>query len=121
MVAEERRKFPRLRDETLPLEVKLDDFDSITHTLNISSSGVYCKIDKELPLMSKVKCILMVPDATKDKGPVKSLEVTGIVVRQHPVIVDGTIKHYDAAIFFDDLSAKDKEIISNYISRKKGQ
>lgn len=118
MAGEERRRFPRLDDNSL--SVKLDGFDSITHTLNISPSGVYCKVDKELPLMSRVKLMLMVPDATKDKSSVKNLEVSGIVVREHPVIVDGVIKHYDIAIFFEDLSVKDKEIISAYILKKKG-
>jgi hypothetical protein len=46
--------------------------------------------------------------------------VTGIVVREHPVIIDGAIKHYDMAIFFDNLSDSDRETISAYISRKKG-
>ncbi|MDP3791914.1 MAG: PilZ domain-containing protein [Candidatus Omnitrophota bacterium] len=119
MVSEERRRFPRLEDDTLSL--KLDGFDSITHTLNISTSGVYCKVDKELPLMSRVKLMLMVPDFSKDKPGAKNIEVSGIVVRQHSVIVDGIIKHYDIAVFFDDLSAKDKEIIATYISNKKGR
>lgn len=119
MVTEERRRFQRLEDSTLSL--KLDGFDSITHTLNISPSGVYCKVDKELPLMSRVKLMLMIPDSVKDKNSVKNLEVSGIVVREHPVIIDGIIKHYDIAIFFEDLSAKDKEIISSYISKKRGQ
>ena len=115
MAAEERRSFPRLEDDTLSL--KLDGFDSITHTLNISPSGVYCKVDKELPLMSRVKLMLMVPDRTG----VKNLEVGGIVVREHPVMVDGIVKHYDIAVFFEDLLPKDKEIIASYISAKKGQ
>ena len=119
MAAEERRKFQRLEDNTLSL--KLDGFDSITHTLNISPSGVYCKVDKELPLMSRVRLKLMIQDPSKDRGGVKDLDVSGIVVRQHPVIIDGTIKHYDIAIFFEDLSDKDKEIINGYISKKRGQ
>ena len=118
MVAEERRSFSRLDDSSL--SVKLDGFDSITHTLNISPSGVYCKVDKELPLMARVKLMLMVPDSTKDKSSVKNLEVSGIIVREHPVIVDGIIKHYDIAIFFEDLSARDKDIISTYIANKRG-
>lgn len=119
MVAQERRSFPRLDDDSLSL--KLDGFDSITHTLNISPSGVYCKVDKELPLMSRVRLMLMVPDPSRGKAGVKNLEVSGIVVRQHPVIIDGIIKHYDIAIFFDGLSDKDKNIISAYISKKRGQ
>jgi hypothetical protein len=118
MVAQERRRFQRIEDSGLSL--KLEGFDSITHTLNISPSGVYCKVDKPLPLMSRVRLKLMVPDASKDKGAVKDMDLSGIVVREHPVMVDGVVKHYDIAVFFDDLSPKDKEIIENYISNKKG-
>jgi hypothetical protein len=117
MVAQERRKYPRVNDEGLSLKLKLDDFDSITHTMNISSSGVYCKLDKELPLMSRVKLMLMMPDAARE-GSLKDIEVDGIVVRQHPVIIDGSIKHYDVAIFFEDLSEKNREAIAGYIKRK---
>lgn len=118
MVNEERRRFPRIEDGELSLKLKLGEFDAITHTLNISASGVYCKVDKEIPLMSRVKLVLMVPSHSKEGEAVKSLEVDGIVVREHPVIVDGRIKHYDVAIFFEDLSPKNRETIANYISRK---
>ena len=122
MVAAERRSFPRLRDEGLSLKLKADDFDAVTHTLDISASGIYCKIDKEIPLMSRVKVKLMVPDTIKQDKAVKELDVDGVVVREHPVIIDGVIKHYDAAIFFDSLSSKNRELIQNYISsRKKGE
>lgn len=120
MVSMERRKFPRVKDDGLPLKLRLDDFDSITHTMNISSSGVYCKLDKELPLMSRVKLMLMIPDPAKENA-MKDLEVNGVVVRQHPVTIDGVIKHYDVAIFFEDLSEKDKENIGNYVKRKSGE
>ena len=120
MVSRERRKFPRVKDDELSLKLRLDDFDSITHTMNISSSGVYCKLDKELPLMSRVKLILMIPGAKKE-GSLKDLEVSGIVVRQHPVTIDGAVKHYDVAIFFEDLSDKNREIIDGYIAKKGGK
>lgn len=119
MATEERRSFPRIQDEGLSLKLKLGDFDTITHTLNLSASGVYCKVDKEMPLMSRVKLMLMIPDPSKDENPIRSLEVNGVVVREHPVIIDGKTKHYDVAIFFEDLSSKDREVLSNYIVRKK--
>ena len=34
-------------------------------------------------------------------------------------MIDGRIKHYDMAIFFSDLSEKNREIISNYIAKQK--
>ena len=117
-MSEERRKFPRIKDDIVSLKLNLGDFDTIAHTLDISASGLYCKIDKEIPLMSRVKLILMIPDSSKERESAKHLEVDGVVVREHPVIIDGETKHYDVAIFFDDLSEKDREAISNYISRK---
>ncbi len=116
MVDQERRTFPRITDEGLSLKLNTGDFDTITHTLNLSASGIYCKVDKEIPLMSRVNLMLMLPGATKDDKI--ALEVSGVVVREHPVIIDGATKHYDVAIFFEDLSPKNREIILSYISNR---
>ncbi len=118
MTNTERRRTPRIEDEGLSIKLHAGDFDSVTHTLNLSISGIYCKVDKEIPLMSKVRLILMIPDPSKPEKPVTNLEVDGVVVREHPVIIDDEIKHYDVAIFFDNLSPEDTETISGYISRK---
>jgi len=115
----ERRGYPRIQDDNVSLYVKVGPSDTMSHTLNISASGVYCKIDKELPIMSRVKVVLMIPlMAGNEKEELKRLEVDGVVVRQHPVIIDGKIKHYDVAIFFDDCSEKARELISHYIARR---
>jgi len=115
----ERRKYPRIVDDRISLKVKSDTFDStISQSLNISASGVYCKVDKELPLMSRVKIILMLPLETRHAEKVIKIDTDGVVVREHPVIENGKILHYDIAIFFDNLSAKDREIIKEYIENK---
>ena len=119
MVSAERRSFPRVRDEGLALRLNSEGFDTVTHTLDISASGIYCKIDKEIPLMSRVRIKLMVPDASTSDKATGELDVDGVIVREHPVIIDGVIKHYDAAIFFDNLSPKNREVIQNYISSKR--
>ena len=119
MAPTERRKAPRIADDGLSLEVKGGGFDIMTHTLNISASGIYCKVEKEIPLMSRVRIKLMVPDSAKSDKGTRELDVDGVIVREHPVIIDGVIKHYDAAIFFDNLSEKNREIIQDYISSKK--
>jgi hypothetical protein len=118
MVARERRAFPRIADSGLSLKVQTGDFDTITHTLNLSASGVYCKLDREIPLMSMVKLKLMVPDASKPESQARIIETGGVVVRTHPVIIDGVTRHFDAAIFFQDLPEKDREIIKKYVARK---
>lgn len=119
MVATERRLFPRVKDEGLALKLKVGDFDAITHTQDISASGIYCKIEKEIPLMSRVRIKLMLPENIRVDKSAKELDVDGVIVREHPVIINGVIKHYDAAIFFDNLSPKNREVIQNYIISKK--
>ena len=118
MVEQERRSFPRISDEGLSLKLDTGDFNIVTHTLNVSASGIYCKVDKEIPLMSRVKLMLMLPDVSKEDTGAKGLEVDGVVVREHPVIIDGVTKHYDVAIFFEDLSPRNRESILNYISKR---
>ena len=105
----------------ISLKVKSGDIDIITQSLDISASGVYCKVEKEIPLMSRIKILLILP---KSKGGpsgaarTSKIETDGVVVREHPVIVNGRINHYDVAIFFDNISTKDRESILNYIDQK---
>ena len=121
MPNEEKRKYARVKDGGISLKVKSSDIDIITKSLDISASGVYCKVDKEIPLMSRIKIILIVP---KPKAPSSNpeqtakIETDGVVVREHPVIVQGKIVHYDVAIFFGDISARDRKILLEYTTKR---
>ena len=119
MPTQERRRSQRVLDEELSLKILIGEFDASTHTINISTSGLYCKVAKELPLMSRVKLMLMIPDISKPGKEAHSIEAEGVVVRAHPVIIDGVVKHYDVAIFFDNLEPEAKMLIAGYIARKK--
>ncbi|MFH1594158.1 MAG: PilZ domain-containing protein [Candidatus Omnitrophota bacterium] len=118
----EKREYPRLQDGGISLKVKSGGVDIITKSLDISASGVYCKVEKEVAIMSRIRVILIVPKVKKDgeesSGTVK-IETDGVVVREHPVIEDGKIVHYDVAIFFDNICAKDRENLLAYIDQKK--
>lgn len=119
MASKDRRVAKRIEDEDLLLKIIIEGYDTSTNTLNISSSGLYCKVDRQIPLMSRVKLMLMIPDPLKTKSEMTGVDVEGVVVRTHPVIIDGKIKHYDVAIFFDTaLEPKAKGLISGYIAGK---
>lgn len=118
MKHDERRSYPRLRDEALGVRLSFDESCLVTHTVNISASGIYCKVGKEIPLMSRLKLLLMLPGDTDAQSEKSGMEINGVVVREHPVIIDGEVKHYDVAIFFEDLSPKTREIILSYIKRR---
>lgn len=119
MARNERRKTPRIDDEELSLELHAGGFDTMAHTLNISASGLYCKVDRDMPIMSRISLMLMIPDSSAGALELRKVEVEGVVVRAHPVIIDGEVRHYDVAIFFDNLSPKARELIAGYIARKK--
>lgn len=102
-------------DIAVPLKIQDKETSIVTKTMNITSSGAYCKTDKPLPLLSKVVLTLLIPQYNK-KGKVdKKVECRGTVVRTHPVIVDGQAQSYDVAIYFDELSDSDRRFISQYI------
>ena len=116
----ERRRYPRLKDDRVSLKVKAGDVDTITKSLDISASGGYCKVEKELPLLSRIKVLLILAkpkNETSPQGTVK-VETDGVVVREHPVIMNGKVVHYDVAIFFDNISAKDRQALLDYINSK---
>jgi len=117
----EKRKYQRIRDANISLKVKSGAIDIITQSLDISASGVYCKVEKEIPLMSRIKILLILPKTkggSSETTQAAKIATDGVVVREHPVIIEGRIAHYDLAIFFDNISAKDREAILDYIGRQ---
>ena len=115
----EKRKYPRIKDEGVSLKVKSGDINIITKTLDLSASGVYCKVEKEIPLLSRIRITLVIPGGAKNSSSRRknlTIATEGVVVREHPVIVDGKFMHYDVAIFFDQISQRDKQHILDYTS-----
>lgn len=102
-------------DLAVPLKIKDKDSSIVTKTMNITSTGAYCKTEKPLPLLSKVILTLLIPQHSRKKGTDKKIECEGTVVRTHPVIIDGKPQSYDVAIYFDGLSENDRLLISKYI------
>jgi len=124
MSKDEKRRHPRVKDEGISLKVRSGDVDIITKSLDISASGIYCKVEKEIPVMSRIKVMLILPLPPKGRRDAREsakIETEGVVVRGHPVIVDGKIEHYDIAVFFDNISAKQKERLLEYVGKKTGK
>ena len=62
----ERRSHPRTATN-LALKICKKGLDLITETRNISCSGVYCRVNRPLPLMSKIGLTLLIPIHEKNK------------------------------------------------------
>jgi len=113
----ERRKFPRVKDKGIDIQLKGDGFGVITKSLDVSASGVYCKTTDAIPLMTRLDIVLALPGGESGPSPIL-LHIEGVVVRQHPVIRDGKIAHYDVAIFFNFFRPDDREKLAAYINNK---
>ena len=111
----ERRKNIRAR-KNIPLKLADTAFDIITETVDISSSGVYCRVTRNLVPMSKIEVVLLIPG--KDtSSPTRKIRCKGVVVRTEPAIIKYADKaHYNIAIFFTDISKKDQKIAEDYVA-----
>ena len=111
----ERRKHPRLRS-IIPLKISKRGLDVITETGNLSCSGVYCRVNKPIPVMSKIGITLLLPIQSNNRVLTKKIKCSGVVVRSEPLIVEEADTAWqNIAIFFTDLSKKDKDKIAQYI------
>ena len=113
---EERRKHLRAKG-SLPLKIADKAFDIITETVDVSSSGIYCRVTRLLPLMSKIEVVLMVPQKNSSRPKqAKKIRCKGVVVRTEPGILKNTDKaHHNTAIFFTDISEKDRKALESYV------
>ena len=112
----ERRKHPR-RETVLSLKISNRGLDVITETRNISCSGVYCRVDKPLPIMAKIGITLLLPiQNRRNRVNTEKIRCNGVVVRSEPAIVkEADTAYQNVAIFFTDLSKKYKDKITQYV------
>ena len=107
----EKRKHPRL-DNNVPLKICHENGDVVTETGNISRSGVYCKVTKYIEPMMKLKIYLLLPFKKSGKNITKKVTCQGVVVRTESISEQDC---FNVAIFFNDISQRDSEMISEYV------
>jgi len=111
---EERRKHIRAK-RRIPVKIADKNFDIITDTADISTSGTYCRVTRLLPLMSKIEIVLLIPVAGNESKTQK-IKCKGVVVRAEPILLKDTDKaHYNVAIFFTEVHKKDQKLLEAYV------
>ena len=113
----ERRKHPRLKDKNISIKLSGEGVSAITQSLDVSASGVYCKVAKKVPIMTRVSITLSLPAVKGGSGNI-TMELDGVVVREHSVKKDGKIQHYDIAIFFNTLMPRERVKLVEYINSR---
>jgi len=110
----EKRQCPRV-EKILPIKLSVSDFDVLTETTNISISGVYFPVGKPLELMTKLNVVLLIPITRNRTKTIKKISCTGVIVRCE--VVGESKKHpYRAAMYFSDLSDRDRKILRVFVN-----
>jgi hypothetical protein len=84
-----------------------------TETVNLSEAGVYCTLERFLAPMTKLQLEYELPRPGSSK-PAR-ITCTGVVVRSEPVITAPDKARYHVAIYFTDLSERDRTSISRFV------
>jgi hypothetical protein len=107
----ERRRHPRL-EHNIPVKISSEDADIVTETLNLSCSGAFCRLNKRMEPMTKLKIHLLLPLRRNNKIETKKITCQGVVVRAQSV---PDKDYFETAIFFSDITPKDSQIIGEFV------
>jgi c-di-GMP-binding flagellar brake protein YcgR len=110
----EKRRYPRV-SKKLSIKLFSSEFDIVTETKNISGNGVYCAIDKPLPVMTKLNILLLIPFKKNRNKIIKKISCNGVVVRGGYIKDNGRHSYY-VGIYFNDIKEKDRRVLLSYIN-----
>ncbi len=108
----DRRRAIRLY-ESLPFQIGHKGYEIQAVSINISSTGIYCLMDKDISMMTKLDLCLFLPSAQKRKA--RKIRVEGVVVRKQK---DQVTEKFYVAIYFSKLKPADQKFLNEYIQRR---
>ncbi|MBU1044106.1 MAG: PilZ domain-containing protein [Candidatus Omnitrophica bacterium] len=109
------RRVEQRFDAQLPLEIGGADFKIATATKNISPSGIYCQVDRFVPVMTKLGLNITIPLLENNKKIEKKFNCQAVVVRIQPESEIDTSNGYQLGLFFVDIKDEDKQVINHYL------
>ncbi len=104
-------------DAQLPLNIGSDGIKFETTTKNISCSGVYCKVDRFLPVMTKLQVTMKLPIIENNKKIEKSFTTNAVIVRVDPEFEQPGCGTYHIGLFFMSIKEENRDLIARYIQQ----
>lgn len=105
----ERRISARLVD-AFSFNIGFNGYDITASVINISNSGLLCRTNREVPVMSKIDMALVLPSRTRAAHS-ETVKIKGVVVRN-----DHDERGYRMAIFFIDISSTHRKKLDAYLN-----
>ncbi len=112
MTKVERRTAARV-PARLAMELTLGGGRTRAETLNVSANGVYFASTTFIPLLTKLRITLELPE----EGAPSKVTCDGVVVRTEPEVETAGEDDYQVACYFTDMSELDRERLESYILR----
>lgn len=109
----ERRRAPRIAERVV-LAITDGGTELSTETKNLSASGAYCTLDRFIAPMSKLQLRFELPERSRRT----TVRCAGVVVRVDPVIAGAERARYNVAIFFTELSERNRSAISRFVRQR---
>ena len=110
----ERRKSIRIH-ETLPIRIGHEGFELEAHSVNISAHGAMCAVERDIPLMTRLKVAFQLPPYGKGSSKKKQLKITGVVVRKEAMRQPG---RFYIAVYFSDIKPADQALLNEFIGHR---
>ena len=105
----ERRRYPRI-ETRIPMNLVADKRNVSAETVNLSMSGVCCRVNRPIAMMTSLEIVLMLPDEGAPDD-VMYVECEGIVVRD-----EKTENGHHISIFFNDIKRDEIRKLAAYIA-----
>ncbi len=113
LMSKERRESPRA-SEHVPVAISDDSLAIQTETKNISAAGAYCTLDRFIAPMTKLKLQFDIPAGSRRR----KIRCSGVVVRVEPVVANVERGLYNVAIFFTELSDRDRLVLTRFVRQR---
>ena len=110
----ERRRAPRVKRQ-IPLKIKIDDYDAVGLTHDLSCIGAYCTINKYIAPFELISVVFLLPLKMNNRSIVCNVRCRGVIVRTEKNPSNG--KEYNVAIYFNRLKQSDKAKLSQYVKQ----
>ena len=113
MTSRERRRAPRIAERVV-MAITDAGTELATESHNLSTAGVYCALDRFLAPMSKVQLHFALPNGRRSS----TVRCTGVVVRVEPVIANASRGRFNVAVFFTELSDRNRSAITRFVRQR---
>ena len=117
---EERRAHPRVKADLAAHIVtsKQRDQHVVVRSKNISCSGLYFHLDRYIAPFQKLHLSIIVPLVERKRVRNEVIQIDAVTVRVEPEEEDSDVLDYHVAIFFENISEKDRQIIDRYVKQQ---